>query len=71
MGRDYPLGYDYYRTRLHRAFASQRYLKDEEQIKKGIRRAEFVKKGGRFPLCTCKANSHHSEIEALYDGQPN
>lgn len=50
MGRDYPLGYDYYRTRLHKAFASQRHLKDEEQIKKGIRRAEFVKK----------------EIEALY-----
>jgi hypothetical protein len=45
MGREYPLGYDYYRTRLHKAFASQRHLTDEEQIKKGIARAEFVKKG--------------------------
>ncbi|KAF2685539.1 LYR motif-containing protein 5A [Lentithecium fluviatile CBS 122367] len=50
MGREYPLGYDYYRTRLHKAFASQQHLTDEEQIKKGIARAEFVKK----------------EIEALY-----
>jgi len=45
MGREYPLGYEYYRTRLHKAFASQRHLEDEEQIKKGIVRAEFVKKG--------------------------
>ncbi|KAH7401519.1 LYR motif-containing protein 5A [Pyrenochaeta sp. MPI-SDFR-AT-0127] len=50
MGREYPLGYDYFRTRLHKAFASQRSLTDEEQIKSGIQRAEFVKK----------------EIEALY-----
>jgi len=45
LGREYPQGYDYYRTRLHKAFASQRHLQDEEQIKKGIERAEFVKKG--------------------------
>ncbi|KAH7095217.1 LYR motif-containing protein 5A [Paraphoma chrysanthemicola] len=50
LGREYPQGYDYYRSRLHKAFASQRDTKDEEQIKKGIKRAEFVKK----------------EIEALY-----
>jgi hypothetical protein len=52
MGREYPLGYDYYRTRLHKAFASQRHLTDEEQIKKGIQRAEFVQKGER--LCMIK-----------------
>ncbi|KAH3910564.1 hypothetical protein HBI56_202770 [Parastagonospora nodorum] len=50
MGREYPQGYEYYRTRLHKAFASQKHLTDEEQIKQGIKRAEFVKK----------------EIEALY-----
>lgn len=50
MGREYPQGYDYFRTRLHKAFASQKDLTDEEKIKKGIQRAEFVKK----------------EIEALY-----
>ncbi|KAJ9200102.1 hypothetical protein DTO166G4_1854 [Paecilomyces variotii] len=44
LGRDYPLGYDYYRNRLHRAFSSQAHLTDEEQIRKGIHRAEFVKK---------------------------
>lgn len=43
--RDYPLGYDYARPRLHKAFISQAGLRDEEQIKKGIERAEFVKKG--------------------------
>jgi len=50
MGREYPQGYDYFRTRLHKAFASQKDLTDEAKIKQGIERAEYVKK----------------EIEALY-----
>jgi hypothetical protein len=45
LGREYPLGYDYYRTRLHKAFASQQHITDEEKIQQGIARAEFVKKG--------------------------
>jgi hypothetical protein len=45
MGREYPQGYDYFRTRLHKAFASQQYLTDEAKIKQGIERAEYVKKG--------------------------
>ena len=45
LGREYPLGYEYYRNRLHKAFSSQAHLEDEEQIRKGIARAEFVKKG--------------------------
>jgi hypothetical protein len=44
LGREYPLGYNYYRERLHKAFWSQKNLKDEEKIKNGVRRAEFVKK---------------------------
>ncbi|EKG12085.1 hypothetical protein MPH_10796 [Macrophomina phaseolina MS6] len=50
LGREYPQGYDFYRTRLHKAFASQAGLRDEQKIRRGIERAEFVKK----------------EIEALY-----
>ncbi|PKY07312.1 LYR motif-containing protein 5A [Aspergillus campestris IBT 28561] len=50
IGRAYPLGYDYFRTRLHKAFSSQAHLKNDDDIRKGIARAEFVKK----------------EIEALY-----
>ena len=50
MGKHYPLGYEYFRPRLHKAFMSQAHLKDEEQIRQGIKRAEYVKK----------------EIEALY-----
>jgi hypothetical protein len=45
MGREYPHGYNYFRTRLHKAFASQQHVTDEEQIKQGIKRAEYVKKG--------------------------
>lgn len=45
LGRQYPLGYEYFRNRLHRAFSGQAHLTDEEQIRKGIGRAEFVKKG--------------------------
>ncbi|KAJ5679556.1 hypothetical protein N7462_007800 [Penicillium macrosclerotiorum] len=44
LGRDYPQGYKFFRDRLHRAFASQAHLTDEEQIRQGIARAEFVKK---------------------------
>ncbi|KAI2961462.1 hypothetical protein CBS147322_100 [Aspergillus niger] len=44
LGRNYPLGYEYYRNRLHKAFSSQAHLDNEEQIRKGIARAEFVKK---------------------------
>jgi hypothetical protein len=50
MGKSYPLGYDYFRPRLHKAFSSQAHITDEEEIKKGIERAQYVKK----------------EIEALY-----
>ncbi|KAG9825689.1 hypothetical protein KCU77_g14941, partial [Aureobasidium melanogenum] len=50
LGREYPLGYDYFRPRLHKAFASKANLTNEANIKKGIESAEYVKK----------------EIEALY-----
>ncbi|ELR05285.1 hypothetical protein VC83_08252 [Pseudogymnoascus destructans] len=50
LGKDYPLGYSYFRPRLHKAFSSQSGLTDEAEIRKGIDRAYFVKK----------------EIEALY-----
>ncbi|RDK43642.1 hypothetical protein M752DRAFT_265509 [Aspergillus phoenicis ATCC 13157] len=48
LGRNYPLGYEYYRNRLHKAFSSQAHLDNEEQIRKGIARAEFVKKAAFY-----------------------
>ena len=45
LGRAYPLGYSYFQTRLHKAFSSQAHLTNVEEIRKGIERAEFVKKG--------------------------
>lgn len=45
LGRAYPLGYDYFRPRLHKAFASNASLTDEDEIKRGIETAQFVKKG--------------------------
>ncbi|KAF6800926.1 complex 1 protein [Colletotrichum sojae] len=44
LGREYPLGYGYFRPRLHRAFSANAGLRDEDAIRKGIERAEFVKK---------------------------
>ncbi|KAF9892021.1 hypothetical protein FE257_002985 [Aspergillus nanangensis] len=44
LGRNYPLGYEYYRNRLHKAFSGQAHLSEDDQIRKGIARAEFVKK---------------------------
>ncbi|KFZ10535.1 hypothetical protein V502_08070 [Pseudogymnoascus sp. VKM F-4520 (FW-2644)] len=55
LGKDYPLGYSYFRPRLHKAFSSQAGLTDEAEIRKGIDRAYFVKK----------------EIEALFVNTPS
>ena len=51
LGKEYPLGYNYFQTRLHSAFLSQAGLQDDTQIEQAIARAEYVKK----------------EVEALYD----
>lgn len=45
LGKEYPLGYKYFHTRLHKAFKSQENIVDEAEIEKAIKRAEFVKKG--------------------------
>ncbi|KAI9653682.1 MAG: hypothetical protein M1831_005710 [Alyxoria varia] len=45
LGREYPLGSDYFRIRLHKAFANQMHEEDEDKIREGIKRAEYVKKG--------------------------
>ncbi|KAF6230179.1 hypothetical protein HO133_004518 [Letharia lupina] len=44
LGKNYPQGYPYFQTHLHKAFASQTGLQDEKDIRKGIERAEYVKK---------------------------
>lgn len=45
LGKAYPLGYDYFRERLHKGFKSQMGLTDDDKIRQGIEKAEFVKKG--------------------------
>jgi hypothetical protein len=45
LGREYPLGYNYFRPRLHRAFLAKAGERDEDKIRKGIEQAEYVKKG--------------------------
>ncbi|NXF07743.1 ETFR1 factor, partial [Smithornis capensis] len=50
LGRDYPKGADYFRSRLKAAFLKHKDEKDPEKIKQLIARGEFVIK----------------ELEALY-----
>ena len=50
LGREYPLGYEYFREKLKNAFLKNKDVTDPEQIKAMIARGEFVIK----------------EIEALY-----
>lgn len=45
LGREYPLGFDYFRPRLHKAFISKAAERDEDKIRQGIAQAEYVKKG--------------------------
>ncbi|CAK7265568.1 hypothetical protein SEPCBS57363_001648 [Sporothrix epigloea] len=44
LGKDYPQGQDYFRRRLHAAFSSNAALRDDEAIRRGIARAQFVQK---------------------------
>ncbi|KAH7309554.1 hypothetical protein B0I35DRAFT_440223 [Stachybotrys elegans] len=50
LGREYPLGFGYFRPRLHKAFMAKASESDPDKIRQGIAQAEYVKK----------------EIEALY-----
>lgn len=54
MGREYPLGYDYFRPRLHKAFSAKAHIQDEAEIRKGIEQAEYVKKGILSQHCWCQ-----------------
>ncbi|KAF4470208.1 NADH-ubiquinone oxidoreductase complex 1 LYR family [Fusarium albosuccineum] len=44
LGREYPLGFSYFRPRLHKAFISKAAERDEDKIRQGIAQAEYVKK---------------------------
>ncbi|PKS11106.1 hypothetical protein jhhlp_002867 [Lomentospora prolificans] len=45
LGRDYPLGFDYFRPRLRKAFMANAGVRDDAEIERCLERAEFVKKG--------------------------
>ncbi|KAF2233688.1 hypothetical protein EV356DRAFT_503196, partial [Viridothelium virens] len=68
LGREYPLGYDYFRPRLHKAFASQAGLRHEDKIKEAIGRAQYVKKGmscngqPKLKLIECDSSRNRSII---------
>ncbi|KAI9823907.1 MAG: hypothetical protein M1832_002225 [Thelocarpon impressellum] len=69
LGRSYPLGYPYYQRRLHKAFASQAGLTDDDAIRKGIERANYVKKGWSLPAKVLMDDTDKdvtTEIEALW-----
>jgi len=44
LGREYPLGYPYFRERCHRAFMKNREERDPENIKRLLGHGEFVVK---------------------------
>lgn len=50
LGRDYPKGYDYFRSRLKRAFMKNRDVTDPEKIEKMLTLGDYIVK----------------ELEALY-----
>ncbi|XP_064465056.1 electron transfer flavoprotein regulatory factor 1-like [Ornithodoros turicata] len=50
LGRDYPKGYDYFRTRLKAAFMKNRDVQDPQQLSVLLARGQYIIK----------------ELEALY-----
>lgn len=45
LGREYPLGFAYFRPRLHQAFISRAAERDDAKILAAIAQAQYVKKG--------------------------
>ncbi|KAG5938047.1 hypothetical protein E4U60_001539 [Claviceps pazoutovae] len=41
VGREYPLGYKYFQSRLHKAFMSKATERDEAKIRAGIAHAQY------------------------------
>ena len=50
LGREYPAGADFFKNGLRKAFRAKKDLQGEDEIRKAIQNAEYVKK----------------EVEALY-----
>lgn len=44
LGRDWPKGYEYFRSRLHNAFIKNKDETDPEKIKKLLAHGEYVTK---------------------------
>ena len=59
LGREYPLGYDYFRPRLHKAFSAKSGLQDEAEIRRALDGAEYVKKGKQ---CASHVESMYIEL---------
>ena len=50
LGREDPLGFSYFRPRLHKAFMANSGVRDEAEIRKCLERADFVKRGVYLPF---------------------
>lgn len=80
LGRDYPQGYDFFRPRLHKAFMGNAGLRDEQKIKEGIARADFVRKGNKSyaprnkqraaELTDVSQKSRHCKFVCLFPCEP-
>ena len=44
MGKDYPLGYDYFRARLKSAFIKNKEITNKDLVEQLIMRGEFVER---------------------------
>ncbi|KAG6028323.1 hypothetical protein E4U19_001563 [Claviceps sp. Clav32 group G5] len=56
VGREYPLGYKYFQSRLHKAFMSKATERDEAKIRAGIAHAQYVKQGiGSSGIVSCES----------------
>ncbi|KAG5968873.1 hypothetical protein E4U58_001722 [Claviceps cyperi] len=60
VGREYPLGYKYFQSRLHKAFMSKAAERDEAKIRAGIAHAQYVKQGS--PMAYKKLSSLSKKV---------
>jgi len=67
MGRDYPQGYDHFKTRLHAAFVKKRDLTDPLQIQQAIQQGNYIVK----ELEALYFLSKYRELKRRYDTSPD
>ena len=70
LGREYPLGYDYFQPKCKRAFMGKRALTEEADVKKAVEFGEYICRELETLYHIKKFRAMKSRYETMLDGDP-